>query len=190
LVTHHKELYGYNKEYVHEYKEYHYGEIGNDVVKKLSDNDVSAILMLIDAVHHIKTLKLVGCVNMTGAGLEPRRGSTTLKHIDLSLVGPHKSPAIKPEPVHYLNQKFLPSLIALLMLMAARWNICFYPRRGVRSGLRHWINSYKDTIITWKVAGLNAQDTQSSMVAECFVKTQMLAEGSLGLFKVAMISLT
>ncbi|KAL7536281.1 hypothetical protein ACHAXR_007041 [Thalassiosira sp. AJA248-18] len=99
LITKHTEKYPVCDEiYEHTFTETHYGEVGNDTCKKLMDDDIGAILTIIDAVNNVKTLKLAGCVNITGVGLAPLRGSTVLKHIDLSLVGPHESTVIKPEP--------------------------------------------------------------------------------------------
>ena len=65
---------------------------------KLSDDDVHSILAHIDAINKLKTLKLTGCVNITGSGLAPLGGSVVLKEIDLSLVGQHDSQVIVPEP--------------------------------------------------------------------------------------------
>ena len=76
-----------------------FGDIEDDgLAQKLSDEDVHSILMHIDAVNNLKKLKLTGCVNITGGGLNPLRGSVVLKEIDLSLVGQHQSPIIFPEP--------------------------------------------------------------------------------------------
>ncbi|KAL7537536.1 hypothetical protein ACHAXR_007895 [Thalassiosira sp. AJA248-18] len=57
------------------------------------------VLACIDAGNHLQTLKLAGCVNITGRGLEPLRGSLVLEQIDLSLVGEHESPHIEPKPL-------------------------------------------------------------------------------------------
>ena len=46
----------------------------------------------------MKRLKLANCVNITGAGLEPLRGSLIIEQIDLSLVEEHQRPKINPEP--------------------------------------------------------------------------------------------
>lgn len=66
----------------------------------VSDDDVYAVLQCIKANQTLKKLKLTGCVNITGRGLEPLRGSTVIviEHIDLSLVKQYESPAIDPEP--------------------------------------------------------------------------------------------
>eukprot|EP00985_Skeletonema_marinoi_P024892 scaffold17756_cov123-Skeletonema_marinoi.AAC.2 len=55
-------------------------------------------VLCIDAVNKVKRLKLTSCVNITGAGLEPLRGSLIIEQIDLSLVGEHQPPHISPEP--------------------------------------------------------------------------------------------
>ena len=52
-----------------------------------------------DAATNLKTLKLTGCVNITGSGLQILRVSTVIEQIDLSLVGQHESPSIEREPM-------------------------------------------------------------------------------------------
>ena len=53
-----------------------FGDIESDcLAEKLSDDDLHSILMHIDAVNKLKKLKLTGCVNITGDGLTPLRGS-------------------------------------------------------------------------------------------------------------------
>jgi len=42
-------------------------------------------------------LRLAGCVNITGAGLEPLRGSSVIEQIDLGLVGDNESPVLGEE---------------------------------------------------------------------------------------------
>eukprot|EP00984_Skeletonema_dohrnii_P004632 scaffold1635_cov124-Skeletonema_dohrnii-CCMP3373.AAC.6 len=75
-----------------------FGEIEKELAAKLNDDDISAVLLCIDAVNRVKRLKLTNCVNIIGAGLEPLRGSIIIEQIDLSLVGEHQSPSISPEP--------------------------------------------------------------------------------------------
>lgn len=55
-----------------------------DLASKLTDGDISDILLSIDAVKRLKVLKLIGCNNISGIGLEPLRRSTILRQIDLS----------------------------------------------------------------------------------------------------------
>ena len=64
----------------------------------LNDNEVKWILLAIDGVHKIKSLKMTNCIGIVGDGLEPLRSSMILQYIDLSLVGDHESPNIDPEP--------------------------------------------------------------------------------------------
>lgn len=69
-----------------------FGEIEKSLAKKLTDYDVC-----IAALTNLKILRLAGCVNITGHGLEPLRGSLHLEQLDLSLVKKHVSPILKME---------------------------------------------------------------------------------------------
>ena len=71
-----------------------YGEIEPELAARLTDEDLIAPLhiidagndlQIIDAGNELKTLRLTGCVNITGAGLLPLTGSTTIEVFDLSL---------------------------------------------------------------------------------------------------------
>ena len=75
-----------------------FGDIEKDLVPRLTDDDISSVLLCIDAVNKLKTLKLTNCLQITGTCLEPLRGSTMIEQIDLSLVGKNKSPDLKPPP--------------------------------------------------------------------------------------------
>ncbi|KAL7527050.1 hypothetical protein ACHAXR_001778 [Thalassiosira sp. AJA248-18] len=72
--------------------------IGKSLASRLTDDDVRAILVCINANQSLKKLKLTGCANISGHGLDPLRGSTVLEQIDLSLAAQHESPGIDPEP--------------------------------------------------------------------------------------------
>jgi len=72
-------------------------DIDKGLALKLTDDDMRAILLCVDSVNHVKKLKLAGCVNIIGHGLEPLRGSLSLQQIDLSLAGWHESPPILTE---------------------------------------------------------------------------------------------
>lgn len=57
----------------------------NRFAAALTDDDVTAILYCINARHCLARLRLDGCVSVTGYGLEPLRGSTSLAQIDLGI---------------------------------------------------------------------------------------------------------
>ena len=76
-----------------------FSDIEKSLAAKLSDDDIDKILKSIDAVNNLKILKLAGCVNITGSGLDTLRSSTVLEQIDMSLVGKHEVPLIEPEPL-------------------------------------------------------------------------------------------
>lgn len=75
-----------------------FGQIERTLAEKLTDDDISAVLSCIDSVRTVKKLRLANCINITGVGLEPLRGSRVIEHIDLSLVPDHTSPILDPEP--------------------------------------------------------------------------------------------
>jgi hypothetical protein len=75
-----------------------FGEIETELAAKMSDDDIEKVLLCIDAVNTLKRMKLTNCVNITGAGLRPLRGSAMIEQIDLSLVGDHQNPILSPEP--------------------------------------------------------------------------------------------
>ena len=71
------------------------------------------ILLFIDAGAYLKKLKLAGCINITGAGLSPLRGSVVLQQIDLSLIAEHKSPVLDSEP-HISCEQVSPILDSII----------------------------------------------------------------------------
>ena len=75
-----------------------FGEIHKDLAAKLTDDDISNILRSVNAVNRVKRLRLTGCVNITGAGLEPLRDSLVIEHIDLGFVGESESPILRTDP--------------------------------------------------------------------------------------------
>lgn len=58
---------------------------------KLTDVDVSEFLRSIDAVNRLKSLNLTHLSGVLGHGLEPLRGSSVLKRLDLSIAEKHQS---------------------------------------------------------------------------------------------------
>ena len=76
-----------------------FGDIEKILASKLSDGVIDKILRNIDAVNDLHILKLAGCVNISGIGLNVLRSSVVIKQIDLSLVGKHESPLIEPDPL-------------------------------------------------------------------------------------------
>ena len=79
-----------------------FGDIEDEVAAKLTDKDIKGVLLSIDAINTVKALRLTNCINISGMGLEPLRGSTMIEKIDLSLVGDHKSPNLSPAPPNFI----------------------------------------------------------------------------------------
>ena len=90
-----------------------FGEIEKSLAEKLTDADVRSILLCIDSVRKVRKLRMTNCINITGFGLEPLRGSRIMEHIDLSLVPDHTSPSLYPEPP--LSQIFVLPILATFM---------------------------------------------------------------------------
>lgn len=90
-----------------------FSEIESDLATKLNDDDIKGVLLSLDAIDSVKVLRLTNCLNISGVGLEPLRGSTFIEKIDLSLVGEHESPQLDPEsPIAYAE--ILPSLDSII----------------------------------------------------------------------------
>jgi len=60
-----------------------FSDIDIELASKLTDSDMSSILVSIDGVNRLKVLRIIGCTNISGVGLEPIRGSTTIQQMDL-----------------------------------------------------------------------------------------------------------
>jgi len=90
-----------------------FGDVENSLAWKLSDDDLAAMLVCINAVSNIKTLRLTGCVNINGQGLAPLRGSAVLKEIDLRLDKKKDSPVIIPAP-NISEENVLPILDSIV----------------------------------------------------------------------------
>ena len=70
-----------------------FGDIEKELALNLSDGDINSALLCIDAVNNLKKLRITNCVNITGAGLEPLRGSAIIQQIDLSLTCDGEGPS-------------------------------------------------------------------------------------------------
>ncbi len=75
-----------------------FGDIEKELAAKLTDEDISKVLLHVDAAHRVKRLLLTNCVNITGAGLSPLRHSTSIEQIDMSLVKVRERPELHPVP--------------------------------------------------------------------------------------------
>jgi len=84
-------------------------------VVDLDDIDLKAILICIDARNNVKSLKLSGCFDISGRGLEPLAGSSVIKKIDLSLVnGNYKRESFDVEQISLCEGIVLPILHSII----------------------------------------------------------------------------
>ena len=63
-------------------------EVETSLAKKLTDDDLWAVLTCIKQT--VTMLKLTGCIKITGHGLAPLQESASLELIDLSLLKQHE----------------------------------------------------------------------------------------------------
>lgn len=93
-------------------------DIEKSLAVKLTDDDISALLMFISAKQKLRKLKLSGCIHITGSCLEVLRGSSIIEYIDLSLVKEYESPKLDPEPM-ISEELVLPILDSSFLQMEA-----------------------------------------------------------------------
>ena len=96
------------------WKVLNYGEIEPELAARLADEDLAASLKVIDAWNEVKTLRLTGCVNITGTGLLPLMGSTTIEVIDLSLTCKGDNPRMKAQHPKISFDLVLPILESII----------------------------------------------------------------------------
>ena len=95
------------------WEEIDFADVGSSLAKRLTDDDIAGVLACVNSIHKVKTLKLTGCVNITGRGLEPLRGSAVLQQLDLSLVGKFEDPKLIIPPL-LLERDVIPILDSLI----------------------------------------------------------------------------
>lgn len=76
----------------------YFEDIDKELEKKLTDDDVYAVLKCISAQDVLKKIMLAGCINVEGHGLGPLRNSAVLELIDISIIGKYETPYIRTEP--------------------------------------------------------------------------------------------
>jgi hypothetical protein len=127
-----------------------FGEVEKELAEKLSDYDIEKVLLCIDAVNKVKKLKFTNCVNITGAGFEPLRGSTIIEQIDLSLVGDGESPYLYPEPP-ISRDHVLPILHSIIEREGCALKYLQFPKawgkeRSFESAFHHFLQRYNEIL--------------------------------------------
>lgn len=82
----------------------------------LSDDDLRAALLCIDAKNTVRSLKLSKCYGLSGKGLEPLRESKILQRVDLSLVGKHDDPCVYVGVSKLKVKEVVPILFTIITL--------------------------------------------------------------------------
>ena len=102
--------------------------IEKELANKLTDEDMNAVLKSIGAQDVLKKLKLCGCINITGIGLHPLRGSTVLEQIDISIAGKNEKPKINPEP-QISGEAVVPILESIISINGCSLKYIKFPRK-------------------------------------------------------------
>eukprot|EP00984_Skeletonema_dohrnii_P028329 scaffold18280_cov76-Skeletonema_dohrnii-CCMP3373.AAC.1 len=128
-----------------------------DLAVKLTDGDIQAILLHIDAVNHVKKLIVTNCISITGIGLGPLRGSTIIEQIDLSLVAKHESPILDPAPP-ISREHVLPILDSIINMEGCKLKLLQLPKVWrecqAREGKFYEFLSRFDSLLTNRDAAL------------------------------------
>ena len=90
-------------------------DIQNSTTKqrKMNDDSLKSILICIDAVNNLKSLKLTSCDTIIGYGLKPLRGSTVIERLDLSMAEEHSKPPLGSQSTMSLSA-ILPILYSIV----------------------------------------------------------------------------
>jgi len=92
-----------------------FGQLDKDLARRLTDYDLSSILMCVDATNTVKTLKLTGCFNILGWGLYPLVGSSAvIEAIDLSMVKAHGKPSKSCTTTRFSERSVVPILTRII----------------------------------------------------------------------------
>ena len=104
-------------------------DIEKSLANRLSDDDMYAVLQCINAQDVLKKLKLTGCINITGFGLNPLRVNQTvvLEQIDLSLLKQCEKPTSE---IHHSMSKdiVLPILDSIISTMGCSLKYILLPQ--------------------------------------------------------------
>ena len=133
-----------------------FGDVEKELAEKLSDDDIKAILMSINAADGLLYLRLTNCTNITGSGLEPLRGSSKLCLLDLSLAAKHQRPVFYKYPALLLH-RVIPILDS--MIGVPRTNLMYlqlpHDWRRVCHGDIHFSDSIHAFIVRYKELALS-----------------------------------
>jgi len=78
--------YRRNDKYEEDWKVLDLLDLDKNLRMRLTDGDIAGMLVCIDAVNKLESVKLPHCINIRGDGLAPLRGSVVLRKVDLSIV--------------------------------------------------------------------------------------------------------
>ena len=143
-----------------------FGDIEKSLAAKLTEDHITTILNCISASNNLKTLKLAGCVNITGSCLEVIRSSAVLELLDLSLVRMHESPELDTEPL--LSESVVIPILDHIMERRSL-KLLHLPktlRTNPSRGMEEFLDRYNDYLETFRYRCSKCEGLCSSTGAE------------------------
>jgi len=141
-------------------------DVEKSLAIKLSDDDMYAVLQCINAQDVLKKLKLTGCINITGLGLNPLnvRQTVVLEQIDLSLLKQYENPdgyIDGSSEIHHLLSKdiVLPILNSIVSVMGSSLKYILLPYNWrTDDQLQQFVNRYNQ-----RLDGINCSNCTEPM---------------------------
>jgi hypothetical protein len=151
-----------------------FSTIERDICEKLTDCDIYAVLLCINAQRTLKKLILTGCTNITGKGLEPLRGSSVLEMIDLSLVRKFQNPKSIEGKTALSEEIVIPILQSIVdaegcslrhVNLHETWRD-FHPPTEDNQLIRHFVETYSEHLnrSSHRCSGEFCEDTNNVVV--------------------------
>ena len=124
-----------------------FGDCSARFAFNLVDTDLDCILTSICAVDNLKEFKLTNCYRIIGHGLDPLRGSTLLKKIDLSLVD--RFDVVSKDEGGFISiEAVVPILLSILEAEQCSLKYVQFPAKwrdvSMRERLGEFIERYND----------------------------------------------
>jgi len=145
-----------------------FGDIDKSLAARLSDDHITTILTCIDASNNLKTLKLAGCVNITGSCLNIIRSSTVLEQLDISLVRMHENPVLDPEPL--MSESFvIPILDSIIGSNRRTLKLLYLPKKfrvNISEEMNQFLDRYNEYLSSFQFKCSKCEMLCSSTGAE------------------------
>ena len=134
-------------------------EVEKSLAKKLTDNDLYAVLSCIKET--VKILKLTGCIKITGRGLEPLQEST-LELLDLSMLKQHESSSTILES-RMSEEVVIPILDNIIFVQDCTLKYIQFPHEWIRTRSERLVNFENNYMQHLNFLGINCSKCNNSI---------------------------